>query len=99
MSMPDQPRLVSATPGMASQLNARFFMYNTSDMVFDDTTRRALVAYARTDGEPLPTAAGIEKVGGLRYVVLRARTKVIAAYRVRNDGKLKRLVRIPAGIE
>lgn len=74
-------------------------MYNTSNMPLDEVTRRALSAYARTDGDPLPTTAGIERHGGLRYVVLRARGKLLACYRVRNDGKLKRLVRLPNGID
>ena len=57
---------------------------------------RALAAYARTDGEPLPTSVRAQKIGALRYVLLHNGKTLLACYRVRNDGKLKRLVRLPA---
>lgn len=60
--------------------------------------RRALAAYGWSNGEPLPTSARIETHEGLRYVVLRRNGSVLACYRVRNDGKLKRLVRLPVGL-
>lgn len=60
--------------------------------------RRALAAYAWSDGEPFPTSARIESIAGLRYVVLRRQRALLACYRVRNDDKLKRLVRLPSGL-
>lgn len=60
--------------------------------------RRALAAYGWSDGEPLPTSAKLETHNDLRYVVLRKAGVLLACYRVRNDGKLKRLVRLPDGI-
>ena len=60
--------------------------------------RRALAAYGWSDGEPLPTSARLEEIDGLEYVVLRRGSDLLACYRVRNDGKLKRLVRLPDGI-
>ena len=68
-------------------------MYNADEM--DDTIRRALAAYFRTGGDAVPTSQTLHKIGRRRYVVLKARTKLLACYRVRNDGKLKLLVRLP----
>ena len=61
-------------------------------------TRRALSAYGWSDGEPLPTSVKTEAVGRMQYVVLRRAKIILAVYRVRNDGKLKRLVRLPDGV-
>lgn len=72
-------------------------MYNLTDML-DDAAKRALSAYYASDGDSLPTSAAIQTVGGMRYAVLRRGSKLLAVYRVRNDGKLKRLIRIPAGL-
>lgn len=73
-------------------------MYNIHDMPADEVTRRALAAYGWSDGMPLPTSVKRRKLAGLDYVVLYARDKAIAVYRVRNDGKLKRLKRLPDGV-
>ena len=73
-------------------------MYNIPDMPADEVTRRALAAYGWSDGMPLPTSVRRRNLGGLDYVVLYARDKVIAVYRVRNDGKLKRLKRLPGSL-
>lgn len=64
-------------------------------MTCDPIRRRALSAYGWSDGYPLPTVVTIVKIGGLRYVLLMRHGKLLACYRIRNDGKLKRLVRIP----
>jgi hypothetical protein len=60
--------------------------------------RRALAAYGWSDGEPLPTSARLHTIGGLQYVVLRRAKALLACYRVRNDDKLKRLIRLPDGL-
>ncbi len=73
-------------------------MYNLDNMAADILTRRALAAYGWTDGLPLPTSVRRRKLKDLEYVVLYAREKSIAVYRVRNDGKLKRLKRLPDGL-
>lgn len=70
-------------------------MYNAENMATDEIIRRALAAYARTVGEPMPTTTLIETYARLRYVVLRRRGRLLACYRVRNDGQLKRLIRLP----
>ncbi len=72
-------------------------MYN-ADMATDEVVRRALAAYGWSDGEPLPSSAQLRTIKGLRYVVLSNRSKVLALYRVRNDGKLKRMRRLPEGL-
>ena len=72
-------------------------MYNDSDMGNEEFTRRALSAYFRT-ADVHPSSTVVQRVGGLRYVVLRRGGKLLACYRIRNDGKLKRLVRIPPSI-
>ena len=70
----------------------------------DDLTRRALVAYLRTDG----TAAGVSEQSsgpvthqGRTYVVLRpdSGSEVLAVYRYRTTGLLRRLRRWPRAIE
>ncbi len=67
----------------------------------DDIIRRAKAAWFRSGGsdQPSATSSEAEKHGGKWYAVLRNQRGVLAVYRVRNDDKLKRLVRPPAGIE
>ena len=59
--------------------------------------RRACAAWFRTGGtdQPGADASRVENHGGKSYVVLRNVRGILAVYRVRNDGKLKRLVRLP----
>lgn len=73
-------------------------MYNLNDMSLDEPSRRALSAYYATGGEELPTSAKTQRIGELEYAVLRRGAKVLACYRVRNDGKLKRMIRLPRGL-
>lgn len=67
----------------------------------DELKRRALAGYWRfaKPGEQLAapdaTKAEVGEIDGLRYVTLTSSGKVLAVFRVRNDGKLKRLVRTP----
>lgn len=72
-------------------------MYNLDDML-DEAAKRALAAYYASDGDDLPTSAKVQQLNGLNYAVLRRGSKVLACYRVRNDGKLKRMIRIPQGL-
>jgi hypothetical protein len=71
----------------------------------DDLTRRAFAAYFRVqkDGEflaqPSRTGSTVETVGEKGYVVLRNTAGVLAVYRVRTDGTLKRLARWPKALE
>lgn len=68
----------------------------------DDLMRRAYAAYFRnkefTD-QPSQADSDIEEHGGKKYVVLRNVRSVLAVYRVRNDGMLKRLERWPDSIK
>lgn len=73
-------------------------VYNHEDMALDEITRRALAAYFETGGESLPASARVQRLKGKQYAVLRKGERVLAVYRVRNDGKLKRLVRPPDGL-
>jgi len=72
---------------------------------YDVLTNRAMTAYfreAKREGvEPDQPAntSGVVTLGGLDYVVLENIVGPIAVYRVRNDGKLKRLKRLPAGLD
>ena len=68
-------------------------------MPIEQAARRALSAYYASGGDALPTSVALEVVRGLRYAVLRRGSNVLACYRVRNDGKLKRIIRVPAGLE
>jgi hypothetical protein len=76
----------------------------------DELMARALRAYwtaARKTGQaqngntdqPSSTLSCIEEARGKQYAVLRNGYRVLAVYRVRNDGMLKRLRRWPAGLE
>jgi hypothetical protein len=66
----------------------------------EDLTRRAFAAWFRSGGIDQPSRwSGVEEHGGKNYVVLRNANGVMAVYRVRNDGKLKRLVRWPTALD
>jgi hypothetical protein len=66
----------------------------------DDLTRRAMSAYFRTDqtvAPPIPSSnSGVVELNGKHYVVLLNVNGVLAVYRVRPQGILKRLKRWPA---
>jgi len=66
----------------------------------DDLLKRALSAWYRTSFEAVSVEdSGIEKQGDLMYVILRQTgQEILAVYRVRNDGQLKRLRRIPKAL-
>jgi hypothetical protein len=61
---------------------------------------RAVMAYCRDEFFPQPCqhSSGVEQVDGRSYVVLRNVNGVLAAYRVRTCGRLKRLRRLPAAL-
>lgn len=67
----------------------------------NELKRRALAGYWRfaKPGEQLAapdaTRADVIEITGLRYVTLTSNGNILAVFRVRNDGKLKRLVRPP----
>ena len=67
----------------------------------DALTRRAFAAYFRTGGLDQPSSAGSAVVqhDGKYYVMLHNAAGLMAVYRVRNDGVLKRLVRWPAALD
>ncbi len=73
-------------------------VYNLDDMGLDELSRRALSAYFETGGDVMPSAPVVKRIRGKRYVLLSKGAKLLACYRVRNDGKLKRLVRLPNGL-
>ena len=49
--------------------------------------------------QPSSSSSAVEQYGGKVYVSLRNANGIVAVYRVRNDGMLKRLRRWPKGIE
>jgi hypothetical protein len=62
---------------------------------------RAAAAWARAaartgGGIPMVPDLAVEELDGLRYVTWRESGALVACFRVRNDGKLKALRRIPA---
>lgn len=65
--------------------------------------RRAFAAYYRGPGgelRPHPANdSGFETFKGKEYIVLRNVNGVLAVYRIRNDGTLKRLKRWPEEVE
>jgi hypothetical protein len=64
--------------------------------------QRAFTAFIQSDGlgSVQPTSASsVEQIGGLRYVVLRnGQGGVLAVYRVRNSGLLRRMRRWPPAL-
>ncbi|WP_349268957.1 hypothetical protein MPNTM1_04179 [Mycolicibacterium parafortuitum] len=65
----------------------------------DELTRRAFAAYFRSGGTQQPTkSSGVVDRDGKRYVVLNSARGVLAVYRVRNDGMLRRMRRWPADL-
>lgn len=80
-------------------------MANKPDIFSDDEEdqlmRRAYAAYFRggANEQPAQGLSGVEKVGSLKYVVLRNHGGVLGVYRVRNDGVLKGLKRWPAPLD
>lgn len=73
-------------------------MYNIDPMSLDEASKRALAAYYSTGGEELPTSVVVQQSSGLNYAVLRRSSKILAVYRIRRDGKLKRMIRPPRGL-
>jgi hypothetical protein len=73
-------------------------------MQFNDLILRAANAIVRRCKRSSPgfiidmSTLRIEELGDRRYVTWRVRGDPIDCYRVRNDGKLKRLVRAPAAL-
>ena len=68
----------------------------------DEITRRAFSAYFRSGGDDVAqpaSSSGPVTHDGKQYVVLDNVNGVLAVYRLRNDGKLKRLRRWPAALE
>jgi hypothetical protein len=67
----------------------------------DEYLKRAVVAWYRSGrAQPWPANdSGTETFGGKDYVVLRNVNGVLAVYRIRNQGMLKRLKRWPQEIE
>ena len=66
----------------------------------DEIKRRAMAAWFRSGGFDQPANySSVERAGGKDYVVLRNVRGVMAVYRIRNDGVLKRLKRWPEEIE
>lgn len=67
----------------------------------DDLKRRAFAGYWKYAREGQPhasfddTEAAVVEIGGLLYVTLTAGKRRVAVFRVRHDGKLRRLVRLP----
>lgn len=65
----------------------------------DELTRRAFAAYFRTGGTEQPgKASGVVDRNGKLYVVLHNARGVLAVYRVRNDGMLRRMRRWPSDL-
>ena len=67
-----------------------------------DLRNRALAAYWRSGrpgerlAQPAEDGVTVERARNRVYVMIRgADGKILLSYRVRNDGKLKRLVRVP----
>lgn len=68
--------------------------------VEDDLRRRGFAAWFRTGGTDQPSgSSGVHTVDGLKYVALHNGGKMLAVYRVDNQGRLKRLRRWPKELD
>ncbi|ECX5877003.1 hypothetical protein H0K60_004462 [Salmonella enterica] len=73
-------------------------------MSHEDILRRALAAYLRSGAadpafrQPATELCRVEALGGLTYAVIRNVEGLLAVYRVRNDGMLRRMVRPPRAL-
>jgi hypothetical protein len=67
----------------------------------DEMRRRAIAAWLRGGAQDQPgwNDSTVEEFGDKDYVVLRNVKGVMAVYRIRNDGVLKRLKRWPGEVE
>lgn len=69
-------------------------------MADDPLVRRAFAAWFRGGGSDQPANDSREvEHAGHRYVVLRNVNGIMAVYRVRNDGMLRRMRRWPKEVE
>lgn len=65
----------------------------------DELTRRAFAAYFRAGGTERPErSSGVVERDGKLYVVLSGSRGILAVYRVRNDGMLRRMRRWPSDL-
>ena len=70
----------------------------------DDLIRRAMAAWFKVGkgyplhDQPSPARSTVETTEGHTYVVLRNVNGVTVVYRVKNNGALKRLVRVPTAL-
>jgi hypothetical protein len=78
-------------------------MFGTMTIDTDDRlVKRAIAAYVRTSeaaSPELPSDSGVADLDGKIYVVLENASRILAIYRVRNDGMLKRLRRWPIELD
>ena len=68
----------------------------------DRLVKRAIAAYVRTSeaaSPEMPSDSGVADLDGKIYVVLENASRILAVYRVRNDGMLKRLRRWPIELD
>jgi hypothetical protein len=67
----------------------------------DSLVKRAIAAYFRTKAASpeMPSDSGVTELDGKTYVVLENASRILAVYRVRNDGMLKRLRRWPIELD
>jgi hypothetical protein len=67
----------------------------------DEMVKRATAAWFRSGGDDQPGSgpSGIREHEGKKYVVLENVNGILAVYRIKNDGLLRRMKRWPKAIE
>jgi len=66
----------------------------------EDYVRRAFAAWFRTGGMDQPgNNSAVKEYNGKDYVMLKNVNGIMAVYRIRNDGILRRLKRWPQALE
>jgi hypothetical protein len=82
---------------MAKKKVFKIYGYGSDD---DEYIRRAMVAWLRAEGASIPSKDSVHcEYEGKDYVVLNNVNGVLAVYRVRNQGTLRRLKRWPSELE
>lgn len=66
----------------------------------DEMVKRATAAWFRSGGDDQPAnTSDVREYGGKKYVVLKNTNGILAVYRIKNDGILKRMKRWPKELE
>ena len=87
---------------LPAALSLSHYVWRMTSDTDDRLVKRAIAAYVRTSeaaSPEMPSDSGVADLDGKIYVVLENASRILAVYRVRNDGMLKRLRRWPIELD